>query len=644
MKTIPASLRIALASTLKLFEPPADVKVWQWAEQYRRLNKDVTAVPGRYSTSTGPYQREPQESFTDPAVQTTVLLWASRLGKTECLNNLEAFTIDVNPRGILVVYPTLESAKKWSKEFFVPMIKATPRLRGKIKEARTKEANNTILGKQFPGGKISAIGANSPSGFRQIQAPVVICDEIDAMENGAEGDPVALAFRRADNYRDSVQVLSSTPTVKGASRIESHFEKSDKRKWFCPCPKCGAHQVLAWSQVEWPEGNPELAAVKCAKCFELLTDAERRAMVSAGEWRSTSEFKGVRGYWLNGLNTLMPAKKGFSNRLHQMVAEYIDAKETGEAAMMAWTNTFLAESYEPPSEKIDTAAIKERAESYGGEDARPVLPRYVLQLTAAVDVQGDRLECEVVGWGLKDECWGVEFRRIPGDPTRDEVWAQLDDILATDYAHEIGGVMRISRTAIDIGYRTDRVFNYVKTRQPRVIAIKGSAVIGAAPLQIQPKQNKYGVRLYMVGTGTQKDAIYSRLQLKEHGPRYMHWPAGFGYDNAYFEQLTAEQRRTIFHNGFPRSEWFLPNGKRNEALDLRVYNLAAWDAHKYHTRPNLEKLSADMAEKNSAPKPAEPPKEYQLKAPEPQPEIQAHKPAPVIPRVRRGGGFVGGWK
>ena len=204
--------RTALQRLCQLvFEPPPDLKVWEWAEQFRRLGKDVTAVPGRYRTDAAPYQREPQESFTASEVQTTVLLWSSRLGKTEMLNNLEGFTIDVNPRGILVVYPTLDSAKKWSKEFFVPMVKATPRLHGKIQNSRARDANNTILSKQFPGGKISAIGANSPSGFRQIQAPVVICDEIDAMDNGAEGDPIALAFRRADNYRDSVQVLSSTP-------------------------------------------------------------------------------------------------------------------------------------------------------------------------------------------------------------------------------------------------------------------------------------------------------------------------------------------------------------------------------------------------------------------------------------------------
>ena len=640
-----------LASVLALFDPPPDVKVWQWAEQHRRLGKDVTALPGRYSVDATPYQREPQEAFTDPEVQTTVLLWASRLGKTEMLNNLEGFTIDVNPRGILVVYPTLDSAKKWSKEFFVPMVKATPQLHGKIKDSRARDANNTILSKQFPGGKISAIGANSPSGFRQIQAPVVICDEIDAMDNGAEGDPIALAFKRADNYRDSVQVLSSTPTVKGASRIESWYEKSDKQHRYCPCPACEHFQVLQWSQVTWPEGQPEEARIKCANadCQVLLNEEQRRAMIRAGEWRATAPFAGIRGYRLNGLNSLFPAKKGFRSRLHQMVCEALEAKAGGEAAMQVWTNTFLCEAYEPPAEKVESNSLLERCEEYGGDDeSAPMLPRYVLALVASVDVQGDRLECYVEGYGLKDECWAVEYKRLIGDPTRDEVWQQLDTLLETSYRHPCGGVLKIARVCIDSGFKQDRVFDFVRRRQPRVVAIKGANTHGALPFQLSPRVNKQGCRLYILGTDTLKDLVFSRLRLSEPGPRYLHWPRGFGFDDKYFDQLTSEQRRAVLRNGFPRHEWFLPAGKRNEGLDLKVYAVAAWEIHKYHTRPNLEKLSAEMeAKAKDNPESESPAKEYVLK---PAKEIKTEPATPTKPEPkrafvpRRSGGFVNGWK
>lgn len=646
----PPELRPILAECYGLLNPPPDLKVWEWAEKYRRLGKDVTAIPGRYSVDATPYQREPQDSFTAPDVQVTVMQWASRLGKTETMNNLEGFTIDVNPRGILVVYPTLDSAKKWSKEFFVPMVKATPRLQGKIKESRARDANNTILSKQFPGGKISAIGANSPSGFRQIQAPVVICDEIDAMDNGAEGDPIALAFKRADNYRDSVQVLSSTPTIKGASRIENWMDKSDRRHWFCPCPECKGFQVLNWSQVEFPEGKPEDARIKCQHCDARLDDDQRVVMVRSGEWRPTAPFVGVRGYWLNGINTLFPAKKGFRNKLHQMAAEAAEAKASGEAAMQVWTNTFLAESFEPPAEKVEANSLVERCEVYGGEDENaPLLPRYVLALVASVDVQGDRLECYVEGYGLKDECWAIEYRRIIGDPTRDEVWAQLDTLIETSYAHPCGGVLKISRVCVDSGFKTDRVFDFVRRRQPRVIAIKGASARGALPFQVSPKPNKQGCRLYMLGTDALKDLIFSRVRLAEPGPRFLHWPKGFGFDDKYFDQLTSEQRRAEMRDGFPRYTWFLPPGKRNEALDLKVYSVAAWEVHKYHTRPNLEKLSAEMEARAKDEPQGDAPKakDYVLRPPpEAKPEIAPPKPKPALrPALpRRRGGFVGGWK
>src|SRR6185369_13007014 len=170
----------------KLIKPPPALAVWAWAELRRRMGRNITARPGRYRVATAPYQKEWQESFTARDVQVTVLYVAKRLGKTESINNLHGSQMEQSPRNILHVMPTLDSAKKWSKQFLMPMVKSTPALRNLIKDSRQKDANNTILSKEFPGGAISAIGANSPSGFRQVQAPVVTCDEVDAMENGPE--------------------------------------------------------------------------------------------------------------------------------------------------------------------------------------------------------------------------------------------------------------------------------------------------------------------------------------------------------------------------------------------------------------------------------------------------------------------------
>ena len=615
-------------STLTLLDPPPDLNVWQWAEEYRRLGKDVTAKPGRYKTSTAPYQIEPQESFTDPTVQTTVLCWASRLGKTELINNLQGYIIDVDPSGILVVYPTLDSAKKWSKEFFTPMIKATPKLHGKIAEPRSRDANNTILAKQFPGGKISGIGSNSPTGFRQIQARVVLCDEIDAYEAGSEGDPISLAFRRSDNYKNSIQVLSSTPTLRGVSRIEAWLERSDKQQWFCPCPSCGHFQVLKWGQVKWEKDQPESAWYECEQCAESVDDAGRVAMVRSGEWRATAPFTGVRGYWLSGLNTMFPAKRGFGGRLHQFAVEFLDAKRGGVEMLKSWTNTFLSETWEEETERIEIAPLMSRIEPYAAE-----CPDGVVVLVAAVDVQGDRLECQVVGFGESDEAWAIDLFKIFGSPDSPDTWKALDEVLMKSFDHESGAILKIKRVFVDSGFREQAVYRFVRDRQARgVFAIKGSSD-QSAPLWKPPRRVKgHGVGIIGIGGNVAKDILFGRLKQTDVGPRYVHFPEGRGFDEAYFAQFRAEEKRTKYVRGFPVFEW-KKVAERNEAIDLWAYNIAALES----MRLNLARERGSVDEQTeSKPKPDS--REYLLKPPKP-------KKQPVKNRPRRqGGGFAQSWR
>lgn len=597
------------------------------------MGKNVTAKPGRYRVAATPYQREPQESFTAPEVQTTVLYWASRLGKTEMMNNLEGSVIEQSPRNILVVYPTLDSAKKWSKQFFSPMVKSTPVLRGKIRDARTKDASNTILSKEFPGGNISAIGTNSPSGFRQVQAPVVVCDEIDAMENGPEGDPVTLAFKRAENYPDSIQVLASTATIKATSRIEAWYEKSDKRKWFCPCPKCGTFQVLKWAQLRWPAGHVhEEAYYECENnsCMVHWNDEMRVAAVLAGEWRATAPFKGIRGYWLNGLNTTFSPKKGYKSKMHQMAAEFYEAFASGEAARITWKNTFLCEAHEEATEKIDAAPLLERCEAYEPQ----ALPDEIAVVALVVDVQGDRLEWETIGMGEGEETWGVEFAKIMGNPETDPPWDDLKNILNRTYKRRDGVELKIACLAIDHRHKGKRVRKFIRTcGHPRAWAVYG--VTGNQTVLVRGAVNKmYRMNLYSVNGDVAKDAIYAQLRLTQMGPRYMHFPIGHGYTADYFDGLTAEEVRTTYRRGFAERHYEKIRA-RNEPLDLRVYFLAAMDILK----PSIKHILANLL----ANKPTPPPKEYILNDPQqPKPEPPKPQPRPRR-RMTMGGGFVGGW-
>jgi phage terminase large subunit GpA-like protein len=588
------------SAQLQALRLPEPIPLWQWAAQNRNIPRGVTPKPGRYDPDFAPYQREPQEAFFDRSVQVTVLVWASRLGKTEMALNALCYSIGHDPRSQLVFYPTLDSAENFSKKMLQPSLEANPTLLELI-GGKSRDSGNTIRKKNYPGGMLDMVGANSPSSFRQIQASLVFGDELDAMDEIAdEGDPVSLAMRRADNYRDSVKILASTPTVTGFSRIWEWLEKSDFRKWHVPCLACGHMQVLTWAthaRLTVP-GDPRTARIICESCGREHTDTERVKMVRAGEWRPTRDFTGVRGYWLPGINSVFPAGSGFDNQLHKWATERIDAETSWaqgkRGKLQALTNTFDAETYEDPGEELRWEPLYLRRAAYD------LLPESVLLLTAAVDVQGDRLELEIVGWGENEETWGIEYIVLPGKTKLPTVWRALDDILQRTWTHPILGDMRISACAVDTGgHSTPMVYDFVSRRSARhVFAVKGASVYNEPVLSRPRRSSVKKTKLYIVGTDTAKSIWYERLAATDPDtPGYCHFPAGEtetvnatlranvaaeirGYDQEYFESLTAE-RRVVLQTGMVRRAVWKKLRDRNEALDIRVYSLAALEYCKH---------------------------------------------------------------
>lgn len=602
-------------SVHSIFDPPPMLPVWEWAELRRRLGRNVTARPGKYQVSMTPYQQEPQEQFTHPDVQTTVLYWAKRLGKTEMENNLVGSQIEQNPRNILIVYPIVESAKKWSKQFFDPMVKSTPSLRRLVRTKHSKEAGqNTILEKSYPGGVISAIGAKSRSGFRQVQAPVVICDEVDAMEDDmtedgkGEGDPITRAFGRAENYADSIQVVSSTATrllrepkegdvATGrttGSRIHDWWLKSDQRKWFVKNPCCGKLHVLEWKNVKWPEPHlHEDAWYECPDCQARWDDKMRLAAILAGVWRPTAQFRGIRGYWLNGLNTVFPAKKGYKSKLHQFAAEFYDAYTSGEAARVAWKNTFLCEPHVEKAEQLDANPFYDRLEIYQPDS----LPDDVVIVFLISDIQGDRIEYEFIGLGENEETWGIQYGKIQGDTEKDSTWDDFAAKTQTRFKRRDGTELRVDCVAMDHRHKGKMVRAFIKKLgHPHCYPVFGAAGKNKQSLLVYPHKNKkYRITLYSVGTETAKDILFARMKIQTPGPRYMHYPVGCGYEkrkDGYFDQLTAEETKTRYFRGYAEKHYEKIRD-RNEALDLRVYFLAAVDI----LNPAVKFIKAELLRK-----------------------------------------------
>lgn len=569
----------------KGFAPPPKLKISEWADERRVLSSESCAEPGKWVTASAEYQRGVMDAFCNPLVEVVVVMTSSQVGKTEILNNVVGYFIDQDPSPMLVVYPTVEMAETWSKDRLAPMLRDTPCLRGKVKDPKTRDSGNTILHKVFEGGHLTVAGSNSPASLSSRPVRIVLCDEVDRFPGsaGSEGDPVKLAFKRANNFWNRKRGMFSTPTIKGGSRIERAYENSDRGKFYVPCIHCGHFQVLRWAHVIWPMDRPAEAAYHCSHCGSKISAVEVLAMVARGEWRSEADFRGVAGFWLNEI---------YSSWVSQieMACNFLEAKKDPET-LRVFINTSLGETWEEAKDerKVGDEALFARREKYSKDE----IPAPVVVLTAGVDVQDDRLEAGVVGWGIGEESWDIEHKIFYGDPAKQEVWGFLDKFLRKTYRHATGYSWMISCTAIDTGgHHTQQVYNFVRPLQDArcIWAIKGANQRGL-PIISKPGTSVPGIDLYHIGTDTAKNRIYSNLHLTMEGPGYMHFPLEF--DKEHFSQLCGEKAVTKYHAGFPYREWHKTR-ERNEALDIKVMQMAA--LHILQTRKHPNKTVPQMLE------------------------------------------------
>lgn len=592
----------------KRLKPPPRLTVSEWADTFRKLSPEASAEPGSWKTSRAEYQRGIMDAISDPAIETVVLMMGAQMGKSECLNNVVGYHIAQDPSPILVVQPTLDMAQTWSKDRLAPMLRDTPALQGLVKDPRSRDSGNTTLHKSFPGGHVTGCGANSPASLASRPIRIVLCDEVDRfpVSAGSEGDPVTLARKRSATFWNRKIILVSTPTNKGASRIEQAYEESDKRLYYVSCHDCGHEQTLKWSQVQFDAERPETAGYACESCGSIWDDASRARAVRRGQWRATEKFSKTAGFCVSGLySPWIP--------LEDAVRDFLAARKQ-PSTLRVWVNTYLAETWEEDGEGVDDYSLSERAEDWGD-----VVPADGLILTAGVDVQDDRLEAEIVAWGKEEESWSIAYKTIHGDPSGPIVWRELDEFIYGVYEHEFGEEMAVRATCIDSGgHHTQAVYKYVSTREAkRVFAIKGVGGEGR-PMVGKPSKNNIGkIKLFPVGVDTVKAELFSRFKITEHGPGYCHFPEG--RDPEYYKQLTAEKIKIKYHKGFARRE-FVKIRTRNEALDVRVYAKAALAL----LNVNLNGLAMKMSHRKEA-----------------QEVVKEQKP---VQRQKNMGSFVNRWR
>lgn len=525
------------------------------------------------------------DAFSDPDVEEVVLMASAQIGKTESfVNNTIGYFIHQQPCPILMVQPSLAMAQTWSKDRFAPMIRDSKVLKGLIKDPRAKNSENTILAKSFDGGRLSVIGANSPASLASRPIRVVLLDEPDRYppSAGTEGDPSNLARARTKTYWNRKVGICGTPTVKGSSRIEMAYLESDQRTYEVPCPHCDHYQVLKWRNVKWDKDRPDTARMICEECEKEIHERDRDRMILRGNWVAGEKFNGIAGFHINELYSPWV-------RWSDMVARFLEAKKFPET-LKVWINTSLGESFEESGDSVDQNSLLARREHY----PQDTLPEGVLVVTMAVDVQIDRLELEFRGWGLNEETWGLEYLVLAGNPSGQELWESLDQQMSKTFKTVTGGTLKVACVTVDSGgQHTQEVYQFCRTKQPgRVYPIKGSSVRGVPALHRMSQDRKTGVRFFVIGTDSVKDTLFGRMEIAEPGAGYCHFPVDYLPD--YFDQLTAEHCVTRFKKGIPYREWVMrKNRKRNEALDIFVYNYVALRI----LNPNFEAIKNNMEAK-----------------------------------------------
>lgn len=679
-----AGLRAAVAPVLSVSE---------WADRYRVLSKAAASEPGRWSTSRTPYLREIMDCLSPGnPVQEVVFMKPTQIGGTELGLNWVGAIIHQGLGPTMIVLPTSNAAKKASKTRVAPMIADTPVLHGRVRDAKSRDSGNTTLLKEFDGGVLIFAGANSATELKSSPAGNIFLDEIEEYPDDVDGqgDPEELATKRADTFARQKRLKVSTPTVTGG-RIDRAYQASDQRKFYVPCPHCAHEQTLRFERLKWQlssrweitrhddgevvEVEPDTPGAvertmgdlvdvwyECEACDQRIHEHYKTRMLNAGRWVAHNPGPDrAAGFHLNALYSPIG---WFGWR--KIVLSWLRAqKDTTGASAKTFCNTVEGLPYTDPGETIDEHWLRKRTEAdwrVGG-----TVPAGALLLCAGVDVQHDRLEVAVWGYGRNAETWLVDVHVLHGSPVMPEVWTALEGLLDHSWLHALGGKLRLEQMAIDAGdgNTTHFVRQFVRKWAPtrRVIAVKGQAVQGK-PLLGKPTDQdvnwrgqviRNAVQLWPVGSDAGKAAFYARLRIEAPGPGYVHLPSGLSEE--IFAQLTAEKLITRYVRGYPRREWQLPRGRRNEQLDCRVYADAA--AERYGVRfaswdrieAGLRAAGGDLFAAATEQRPGDGPDQGDADGAEAQtPGASTATPAargPVhtsVPSARRPRGFVNAWR
>lgn len=556
----------------KKYAPKEKLLPSEWAERHVLIGAS-NARPGKISFREAPFQKGILDTIVDPKINRISVMSAAQIGKTMIALCVLGYFTEHEPMSQIMMQPTQPDLRKWLEGKFDPMVAANPILQKTYAKPRGREGVNNSEMKAFAGGILYLAWAGSQNSQRGISAPIICTDETDAYGNSEEGHPVNLLRQRSETFGEKRKLLElSTPTVKNKSWIEQAYLQGDQRKFWVICPHCSEKQTLEWKQVRWEEDDVSTARMYCKKCDYGFNDTERIKLVryaesDGGGWQPERETRNHASFQLSALYSPL-------RRLQDIVQNFIDVDSDVNQDLSVFYNTVLGETYEHTGDTADEHELASRTEDY------QQVPKGVKIITAAIDVQKERLECEVVGWGKDEERWNLDYQIFHGDTSdyRNDCYKNAIKYLSKGLACEGGGFMFVSGIGIDIGYNAMTIYDVIHRhgrKMPPIFAVKGvggwlrDEIVTTKP-QIMPN-GKYRPPVHSLAVDKLKQVLMKRLNITEIGAGYCHFPHERS-GTEYFKQLTSEV--LMFNKTTGKWKWQKKDADANEALDCAVYNYA----------------------------------------------------------------------
>ncbi len=575
-----------LAYATKIMRLKPKLNGTQFADKHYYLSEESSSAAGKWYTH--PWQEEILNAMTDQKSHFVFFKKPTRVGFTKLITIATAYFIAMRPSVQLHYQPDNDEAWGFATDELETMIRdneivrdliSTPILTPTEKTTKKKE---TTLKKNYPGGYVECLGAESDKGFNRRTSRVTFADELDAWKIASKvaGNKVMAMFRRGSDFWDRKHILGGKPTKAsydpnadnfdgdGISQVDYWYKQGTMEHRYLPCPECDFLQVFNFEDLLWDKEivddkvvrhKTETAHFKCSECESKIFHSSLRSMDAKGKWIAHAEVpirKKARSFYIWAMLSYSP-----NVTWTDISDEFLEAVGDKER-LKNFYNEVLARPWDEETEQIDTKGMIDRKEDYESQ-----VPKGVRVLTAGADVQKDRIECEVVGWGLNFESWSIEYIIFQGDTTQPEVWDRFRDFLMAKrwYNHD-GLPVAIYSACVDAGYRTETVTNFTTPlHDRRVYAIMGANSVQAKFIPKKAGKTKTKDVFFSLGVNRGKDELSWHIKSKS-GAGYMHFPNNPMYDHEYFNQLGAEAK--------DKTGRWMPRRKRNEVFDIRNYNLA----------------------------------------------------------------------